>query len=200
MGRQVSIKDLYAEVALDRPFWERSGGGVTLSGGEPLVQLPFVKAFLKKLRQSYVHTAIESCLHVAPETLEDLLPFVNTMICDMKLMDDDKHKQYTGVSNNLIQKNMARLLRTDRDVRVRMPLIPCINDDEANLSALGRFLQSHREGVQLEILPYHRLGESKYTRLNRSFKMVNILPPTPSDMKKALEVLGQFKLDLVKTA
>lgn len=107
MGRSVSVEDLYAEVAADRSFWERSDGGVTLSGGEPLVQPRFVKAFLERCRANYIHTAIESCLHVATETLKDILPLVNTVICDIKLMDDERHRQLTGFSNALILKNMA---------------------------------------------------------------------------------------------
>jgi len=198
IGRRVSVKDLYTEVATDRPFWERSGGGVTLSGGEPLVQHCFAKDFLKKCRESYIHTAIESCLHVAPETLEDILPFVNTFICDMKIMDDDKHKHYTGVSNELIRENMANLLRTDQDMLARMPLIPGVNDDVTNLKALGKFLQSHREGARLELLPHHRLGESKYERLGRSYGMVNIQLPSRTQMEKAADVLSNFKINLVK--
>lgn len=197
MGRPVSAKDLYAEVATDRPFWERSGGGVTLSGGEPLAQHRFVKAFLEICRKNYAHTAIESCLHVATETLEDILPHVNTVICDMKIMDDERHRRFTGISNALIRKNMANLLRTDQDMLIRMPLIPGVNDDVANLEALGKFLGSHREGARLELLPHHRLGESKYERLDRSCGMEKIPPPSKVEMQKAADVLRNFKIKLV---
>ncbi|WP_372680554.1 glycyl-radical enzyme activating protein [Desulfosarcina sp.] len=197
MGRTVSVDDLYAEVAADRPFWERSGGGVTLSGGEPLFQPRFVKAFLERCRANYIHTAIESCLHVATQTLAEILPLVNTVICDMKLMDDQRHRQFTGVSNALILKNMAMLLQTDQDMRVRMPLIPGVNDDLPGLEALGAFLQDHREGAQLELMPYHRLGEVKYARLGRSCKMEEIPAPSREEMEKAAGVLDKFRINLV---
>lgn len=197
MGRPVLVEDLYAEVSADRAFWERSGGGVTLSGGEPLVQPRFVKAFLQRCRADYIHTAIESCLHVATQTVTEIMPLVNTVICDMKLMDGERHRQFTGVSNALILKNLAALLQTDQDMRVRMPLIPGVNDDDTNLEALGAFLQAHREGAQLELMPYHRLGEAKYARLGRSCKMADIPTPSKEAIETAAAVLGHFRINLV---
>jgi pyruvate formate lyase activating enzyme len=198
MGRPVSASDLYTEMATDRPFWERSGGGVTLSGGEPLVQHRFAKAFLSICKENYVHTAIESCLHVSTEIMATVLPLVDTVIADLKIMDDRQHRRFTGVSNALIRKNMAILLQSDQDMLVRMPLIPGVNDDTTNLAALGTFLQSHRQGARLEVLPYHRLGESKYQRLGRSCQMEDIPPLAKTEMEKAADVLGNFKITLVK--
>lgn len=198
MGQPVSAKELYAEMATDRPFWERSGGGVTLSGGEPLIQHGFVKAFLERCKKNYVHTAIESCLHVSTKTVTDILPLVNTVICDMKIMDDERHRRYTGVSNALIRKNMAILLRSEKNMLVRMPLIPGVNDDETNLTALGKFLQSHREGARLELLPHHRLGESKYERLGKSCGMEDIPTASKEEVEKAAAVLKNFRINLVQ--
>ena len=115
----------------------------------------------------------------------------------MKLMDDERHRQFTGGSNALILKNLAALLHSDQDMLVRMPLIPGVNDDVTNLEALGAFLQAHREGAQLELMPYHRLGEAKYARLGRSCKMADIPAPSTVEMEKAAAVLDNFRINLV---
>lgn len=198
LGRPVSAQDLYAEMATDRPFWEQSGGGVTLSGGEPLLQHRFANACLRICKENYVHTGIESCLHISTEILNDVRPLVDYFICDLKIMDDRRHKRFTGVSNALIRKNMAILLRSDQEMLVRMPLIPGVNDDVTNLEELGTFLQSHREGARLELLPFHRLGESKYERLDRPYGMADIPPPSNAEMRKAAAILRDFKINLVK--
>ena len=197
MGRTVSVEDLYAIVAEDRPFWERSGGGVTLSGGEPLVQHRFVKVFLERCRADYVHTAIETCLHAPEETLAEVRPLVNTVICDLKIMDDKRHRQYTGVSNELILNNMTALLQSEQDMRVRMPLIPGVNDEPSNLSAMGEFLEKNRPGVELELMPYHRLGETKYARLGRTYTLEKTPKPSQRELKQAKALLGKFKIKLV---
>jgi pyruvate formate lyase activating enzyme len=199
IGRPVSAGDLYAEMATDRPFWERSGGGVTLSGGEPLIQHRFAKACLSICREKYVHTAIESCLHVSTEILNEIRPLVDHFICDLKIMDDRKHRRFTGVSNALIHTNMAILLRSDQDMLVRIPLIPGVNDDVENLTEMGNFLQSHREWTRLELLPHHRLGESKYERLGRTCGMADVPPPSKARMEKTAAILRNFKINLVKT-
>lgn len=198
MGRTVSLKELYAEVASDRPFWERSGGGVTISGGEPLAQIDFAKDFLMLCRENYIHTAIETSLHVPTEALKAVLPHVNQVICDIKIMDDDKHKVYTGASNQLILKNIAEVLSSGAEVLVRMPLIPGVNDDQQNLEAVGTFLEKQRSNVQLELLPYHRMGEDKYKRLDRSYEMDEIQPSTLEEMAKAIEILAKFDISVIQ--
>ncbi|KAA3656245.1 MAG: glycyl-radical enzyme activating protein [Chloroflexi bacterium] len=197
VGRTVTARGLFDEMVSDRPFWERSGGGVTLSGGEPLIQHQFVKAFLELCRSNYIHTAIETCLHISPKILKDILPLVDFVICDMKIMDSEKHKQFTAVSNKLILENIVFLLNSDLDMLVRMPLIPGVNDDVANLEALGAFLQSHRKNAQLELLPFHRLGESKYEQAGRTIEMKNVLPPSKEEMQKAAARLNAFNLEVV---
>lgn len=198
-GRTISARELYGEVSTDRPFWERSHGGVTISGGEPLVQPAFAKAFLNICQDNYVHTAIETCLHVPQDSLQGILPFVDQVICDLKIMDDTLHKKFTGGSNSLILKNIATLLATDKEVLVRMPLLPGVNDDENNLRAVGTFIESHREGTQFELLPYHQMGEAKYERLGRSYKMTTMSPPSKKSMSQAISILKKFNIGLVNT-
>lgn len=199
MGRYVSPKELYDEMATDQPFWKRSGGGITLSGGEPLAQPEFVLPFIKLCKENYVHTLIETSLYVPQKVIRDVLLLVNDIICDVKIMDESRHKASIGVSNKLILNNLAFLLKNGKSVLVRMPLIPSINDDRDNLEATSALLSSYRQNVKMELLPYHRLGESKYVRMGRSYDMGDIVPPTDEDMENAIKKLKKFNITMAKT-
>ena len=199
MGRYVSPKELLDEMATDWPFWERSGGGVTLSGGEPLAQPDFVLKFLKLCKEAYIHTAIETSLHVPRNILQNVLFKADYIICDIKIMDDSQHKALIGVSNKLILDNLAFLLKSSKPVLVRMPLIPSVNDGRGNLETTGDFLSANRQTIQMELLPYHSMGESKYARLNRPYGMEDISPPSEEEMDNAKNMLKQFNITMVKT-
>jgi pyruvate formate lyase activating enzyme len=199
VGRYVSPKELFDEMAADQPFWERSGGGITLSGGEPLAQPEFVLPFIKFCKENYVHTVIETSLHVPPKIIKDVLLQVDDIICDIKIMDENRHKAFIGVSNKLILDNLALLLKSSKSVLVRIPLIPSINDDRDNIEATGVFLSSNRQKIQIELLPYHRLGESKYARLGRSYGLGDIVPPTDEDLENAKKELKKFNITMAKT-
>jgi pyruvate formate lyase activating enzyme len=114
-------------------------------------------------------------------------------------MDEEKHRAYIGVSNRLILENMAVVLKSEKPVLVRMPLIPTVNDDLENLDATGAFLSAHRTAVRMELLPYHRLGESKYARLGRSYDMDGIEPPGDDWMNRSKEIMEKFDIRIVKT-
>lgn len=197
MGRTVSVDGLFNEIATDRPFWDRSGGGITLSGGEPLAQFDFVLAFLKACKERYVSTAIETCLYTTHDKIEAVLPFVDHVICDLKLMDSSRHKTNTRVSNRMIKENLKKLLVSGADVLVRMPLIPGINDDKQNLKAMGSFIESCRKGARVELLPYHRLGESKYRRMKKEYKLIHISPPSKEKMDLARKLLETFDIHVL---
>jgi pyruvate formate lyase activating enzyme len=199
LGRYVSPAELFDEMATDQPFWKRSGGGITLSGGEPLAQPEFVLAFIKLCQKNYVHTVIETCLHVPRKIIEDVLLQADDIICDIKIMDEKRHKAFIGVSNKLILDNLAFLLKSGKSVLVRVPLIPSINDDRDNLDATGVLLSSNGHNVQLELLPYHRLGESKYARLGRCYGLGDILPPIAEDMDNARKEFKKFNIVMAKT-
>ncbi|MEW5722480.1 MAG: glycyl-radical enzyme activating protein [Thermodesulfobacteriota bacterium] len=194
VGRTATVGELFEEIVRDRIFWERSGGGVTLSGGEPLSQPAPALDLLKICREHHVSTAVESCLHVPTRSLEEVLPQVNHFICDLKTVDEAKHVRLTGVSNALIKKNLAFLLQAGQEVLVRMPLIPGLNDAPADLEALGRFLQSLGGRLHFEILPYHRLGEPKYERLGRAYALKDLAPPTAEQVAAARGLLESYHL------
>ena len=199
MGRGTTAEAVFDDISADRPFWDRSGGGVTLSGGEPLMQAEFAAALLKRCRENYVHTVLDSCLHAPADLLAAVCADVDLFLCDLKLMSADRHRKLTGFSNELIIENLERLLKGDKDVLVRRPLIPGINDDAEELDALGKYLQSLRPGVQLELLPYHRLGASKFERLGRKYPLAGTQPPTKEQMAGAKRLLEKYDIEVVKT-
>jgi len=199
MGRPVTVDAVFDEVAADQPFWDRSGGGVTLSGGEPLVQLGFAAALLGRCRENYLHTVLDTCLHVPKKALETVWADVDLFLCDLKLMSASRHREFTGFTNDVILRNLALLLKSDKDVLVRRPLIPGINNAGEELNALGKYLQSLRPGVQLELLPYHRLGASKFERLGREYRLAKIKPPTEEEMLAAKQLLETYDIEVVST-
>ena len=197
IGREITARDLLKEVEPDRPFWRRSGGGVTLSGGEPLFQPRFVKRFLQLCRDKHIHTSLESSLFCTKEILEELMNLVDFFQFDLKAMDPEKHLQLTGLDNHVILDNAATLLRSDKLLIARIPLVPGYNDGEANLRELGAFLERHRPGASLEILPYHRMGVGRYEELGRPYPLPDTLPPTEGEMDRALRILKDYPIRVI---
>ena len=199
MGRSATVDAVFEDISADQPFWERSGGGVTLSGGEPLMQPGFAAALLRRCHENYLHTVLDSCLQVPTKSLEAVTADVDLFLCDLKLMSASRHREATGFTNELILQNLALLLESDKNILVRRPLIPGLNDDTDELNAFGDFLGSLRPGVQVELLPYHRLGESKFERLGRKYLLSEIEPPTQKDLAAAKQILEKYDIELVRT-
>ena len=199
MGRSTTVDAVFDDISADQPFWERSGGGVTLSGGEPLMQLDFAAALLRRCHENYLHTVLDSCLQVPAKSLGAVYADVDLFLCDLKLMSASRHREFTGFTNELILKNLTLLLESDKDILVRRPLIPGLNDDTDELNAFGDFLGSLRPGVQVELLPYHRLGESKFERLGREYLLSEIAPPTKEDLAAAKQIVEKYDIEVVIT-
>ena len=193
-GREVSPDELFAEVSRDAPFWRRSHGGVTLSGGEVLSQPDFAVEFLDICRANGVHTAIETSLFVSTEILRSVADAADLIQFDIKAMDSALHRRLTGQDNEVILQNAAWLLQSGRDCLVRFPMVPGVNDFEEELRALGSFVEKHREWAEIEILKYHRLGVGIYDELGRSYALPDVKPPTEAEAAKAKEILGGYKI------
>jgi pyruvate formate lyase activating enzyme len=185
-GERRSVAEVLAEVVRDRVFYERSGGGVTLSGGEPLSQPEFTAALLAACRGAGLHTALETSGYQAWERFEGLLADADLLLYDVKLMDAERHRRFTGVGNALILDNLRRAVARGVATIVRVPVVAGINDDCENARALARFLSGAGPIRRVDLLPYHRLGEATYARLGRSYA----LPGIPLVAESRLEALA----------
>ena len=165
-GFEADVDRVLFEVMQDEAYYARSGGGVTLSGGEVLLQPAFALDLLRALRARGVHTAIESNLNVPFSVLEPLLPELDLVMCDLKTWDDDLHRKYTGVSNARIKENIERLKETGVPVIVRTPVIPGVNDRPEEISAIAAFAAQLPNLLYYELLNFNPLGSSKYLALD----------------------------------
>lgn len=171
IGKEMTADEVLDEVLKDRAFYETSGGGITLSGGEPLMQPDFACEILQKAAAAGIHRTIETCGYASGENYERVVSLVDELIADVKLMDPDKHKVWTGRSNEPIIDNLrrAREAYPALPIHVRTPVIPGVNDTEEDIAEILEFTKEI--GADYELLRYHRLGEPKYESLNRSYPM-----------------------------
>lgn len=180
VGREVGTAELLGVLERDLLLYDASGGGVTFSGGEPLLQHGFLEEVLRECRARGIRTALDTSGYAPPETLARLSPWVNLFLYDLKLVGDEEHRKYTGVSNRLIKDNLRMLVEMGRagDIMVRFPVIPGITDTEENVEGLADLLASLGGVREVTLLPYHDVAE-KYERLGQPYRM----PPRerPSD-------------------
>ena len=171
LGREASVEEILAEVARDGEFYRSSGGGMTISGGEPTMQADFSANLLRGAHEMGIHTAMETCGQAPWRVFEKLLPHLDMALYDVKQMDPELHRKYTGVDNRLILENLARLCAADQKIEVvaRMPVIPGYNDQPENFRALAKFLRVQPRRARVEILPYNPLADSKYQRLGMEY-------------------------------
>jgi pyruvate formate lyase activating enzyme len=176
-GRDVTVGEVMDTVMKDASYYRRTGGGLTLSGGECLGQPDFAAALLEAAHENGMTTAIESTAFAPFETIEQLLPHLDYYLMDIKHMDSDKHKEFTGRPNELILANAARLAkRLGRRLVIRVPVVPTFNATEADVLSIARFADSLPGVEKIHLLPYHRLGMDKYARLGREYALSGISP------------------------
>jgi pyruvate formate lyase activating enzyme len=176
VGTVMGVDQVLAEVAKDGLFYDESGGGVTFSGGEPFQQPDFLTGLLEGCRRRGIHTAVDTTGHAAPEVLAAISPLVDLFLYDLKVMDDTRHRKYTGVSNQGIIANLEYLVKAGREVIIRFPMIPQVNDTADNLERMGAYLKNL--GLRrLDLLPYHAIHRQKYHRLGHPERLGNIPVP-----------------------
>jgi pyruvate formate lyase activating enzyme len=168
VGREVTVDEILNEVRRDAPFYGQSGGGLTLSGGEPLSQPAFAEALLRGAREAGLHTAVETCGHAGWDAVERVARWTDLFLYDVKLLDDEAHRRFTGAGNAVILSNLVRLSAAGHAIVARLPLVPGVNDGEANLRATAAFLREHTTVRELHLLPFHRLGQDKAARLGHA--------------------------------
>ncbi len=196
MGRYVSAAEVFKEVVRDAIFYQRSGGGVTLSGGDPVAQPEFSISILKLCKNAGLHTAIETSGCAKWETMKQILDHVDLVLYDFKQMDPAEHKKHTGVSNNLILDNAKRIYHECHiPMLARVPIIPGYTNSVENIKATAKFVAAELgTDVKIHLLPYHRLGETKYERLECFSNSTSIQLPSDEHMAKLKELVESFGL------
>jgi pyruvate formate lyase activating enzyme len=193
-GQEMTVAQVMAEIERDIPFYDESGGGVTFSGGEPLMQQDFLLALLRACRQQEIHTAMDTCGFSTWKALDTIREHVNLFLYDLKLMDPARHQTFTGVSNESILSNLQALSRHGHAIVLRVPLIPGVNDDDENVRQTGAFAADLPHLERVDILPYHRAGIDKYHRLDKDYGLPKINPPTDEKVAEAARILREFDL------
>lgn len=185
-GEWVGVDDVVRIVEEDDAFHARSGGGLTVSGGEPLAQGAFVRALLEAARSRGIDTAVETSGLCNWKTMRDIAPLADRIFFDIKCLDPDKHEQVTGVSNTKILDNFQRLRAEfpEVDVVVRTPVVPGVNDSEDDIRAIAEFVDDAGGASAYELLPYHGFGEPKYTKLGKHYPLSHLVPPSEARMKE----------------
>jgi pyruvate formate lyase activating enzyme len=193
-GTEYTVEELTRRLRKDMPFYEHSGGGVTISGGEPLCQPEFVLQVLKSLKKSGIHTAVDTTGYARYEIVEQILPYTDLFLYDLKHMNSEQHRRLTGVPNELILENAAKIARAGGKMQIRLPVIPDFSDSEESIRATGLFCKSLGEAVaMIQLLPYHNLGVMKYQRIDDSKIVLEAEPPSDEKiqlLKEVLEALG----------
>ena len=186
VGQAIESAELVRSLLRDRIFFDESGGGVTFSGGEPLMQAAFVSESLRALQSEGVHTALDTCGFARWQDLREAARHADLVLYDLKLMDEARHRAATGVSNQLILENLQALAGLHDQIWIRVAMIPGVNDDEANLDATAAFLQPLPAIRRVDLLPYHATGEAKFARVGMDYS----LHGTPSPSNDRLESLA----------
>ncbi|AYD40534.1 glycyl-radical enzyme activating protein [Clostridium fermenticellae] len=190
MGKKMTVDEVLTEILKDRPFYKKLGGGVTFSGGEPLMQSNFLLEILKECKDFGINTSIETSGYGSYSVLEEASNYLDTIHFDIKHMNEIKHKELTGVSNKLISDNLIKLNNKlkERKIIVRIPVIPGYNDSEENIRLTAQFCTQLKAIKRMELLPYHNLGEHKYKSINRNYELGEVKAPDENYMKKLMNI------------
>ncbi|MBP1587536.1 MAG: glycyl-radical enzyme activating protein [Clostridia bacterium] len=194
IGRDVTVAEVMEEVMKDGDYYRNSGGGITLSGGECLCQPDFAAALLRASKEMGISTAIESAATLPFENIQKLLPYLDTYLMDIKHINSAKHKEFTGRGNELILENAKKVAASDTYLIIRVPVIPTFNNTPAEIAAIAGFAASLPGVEQFHLLPYHRLGQDKYTGLGRQYLLDGIEPMEQSYVEMLLKTAQQSGL------
>ena len=195
LERTMTADEIMVELKKDRIFYEQSGGGVTFSGGEPLFQPEFLNEVLEQCKQdeNYFHTALDTTGYAPWKTLESIADKTDLFLYDLKLMDSAEHRKYTGIPNELILDNLKMLADKGKNIIIRFPVIPGITDIQSNVNQIKEYVASLKSIREIDILAYHRMGESKYEKLGLEYKLKGLATPSSErmqELKKEFEGSG----------
>ena len=196
-GTDITAAVLTEKLAEDKPFYMATGGGVTLSGGEPLMQADFCSAVLRLLKERDIDTAVDTCLYAGRDALEKLVPHTDTFLVDIKAMDSALHKKWTGAENGSILRNIEYLEGIGKKMEVRIPFIPGVNDGE--MEAIAGYLENFRHVVGVKILAYHNLSGAKYRSLRIPYPLEDVRIPSKEEIGAATRVFAERGINIVTT-
>lgn len=194
VGQDVTVGEIIDIVERDRIYYRRSGGGLTLSGGESLTQPDFAVALLKTAKERGIDTAMESTGFADFSVISRYLPYLDLYLMDIKHMNSAKHKEFTSQPNELILENAKKITDAGARLIVRTPVIPTFNATKEEIGEIAKFASSLKGVTQMHILPYHRIGTDKYKGLNRDYSLTGIEPPSKELMNELLEVVNSYGL------
>ena len=186
VGKDVTVGELMDEIVKDAIYYNRSGGGVTLSGGECMAQPEFSEAILRAVHEYGYSTAIETTAFARREVVDALLPHVDHFLMDIKHTDPRKHKEFTGEDNAIILENAKYIAENAKHLIIRVPTVPTFNDTPEEIAGIAKFADSLPNVTELHLLPYHRLGQDKYAGIGREYTLSHITPPTKEHMEELL--------------
>ena len=183
IGTDVTVGEVMDEIRRDAVYYQRSGGGVTLSGGECMAQPEFSEALLRAVHEYGYTTAIETTANASREVVDRLLPHVDCILMDIKHMNSEKHRDFCGAPNELILENARYIAENAKELIIRVPTVPTFNATTEEIAAIARFAESLPRVKELHLLPYHRLGQDKYAGLGRTYTLAHVTPPTNEEME-----------------
>ncbi len=200
VGKEYTVDALVKELRKDEMFYEESGGGVTLSGGEVMTQdMDYVEALCKKLKRLGITVTIDTCGYAPYDNFERLLPYVNTFLYDIKTMDTEVHKKFMGAGNELILKNLEKLSAAGARIYIRIPTIKGVNADDDSMKAITAYLQDKKISVaQVNLLPYHNTGSVKYNKIGLEYEGEELARPTNEEMEHFVELFKESGFHNVK--
>jgi pyruvate formate lyase activating enzyme len=192
-GQEMTVEQVIDEVEQDGSFYHESGGGISLSGGECMLQADFAGALLDEAHKRGINTAIETAFNVPWANVEKVLPHVDVVLHDHKVTDSERHQKWTAVPNKRIKENQKRAYETwpDKTFIARTPVIPGVNDDEEHIRAVLEFIKPYNNVIDYELLPYMRFGESKYGFLGKVYEMQDFDPPAAEVMKRLQAIVDE---------
>lgn len=194
-GEEKTVDEVFQELSRDAGYYETSGGGVSVSGGECMAQPEFVSELLRRCKQAGFHTVLDTCGCFTEQALRMVWDYVDMVLFDIKLTDPQRHLRYTGVDNTLIKKNLQLMLDRGMTVVIRVPVIPGINDSEEELGGIARFVASLDSSLHVDLLPYHRFGERKYEMLGMDYALRDTSPPDDAAKEGYLKIMECYGLD-----
>jgi pyruvate formate lyase activating enzyme len=195
IGRRLTPEKIIEEIEKDRLFFESSSGGVTFSGGEPLMQHTFIKETLKLCKKRGIHTALDTSGYSSTNAFNKTMKYTDLYLYDLKIFDDQKHERYTGVSNKSILKNLETLNKNKKEIILRFTIINDVTNTKENLNDITNFISSLKRINEINLLPFHDVSE-KYQRLGKEYKLKNIQPPSENEIEKIVELFEHRGLNV----